>query len=159
MNRATEDSLTKEITMKQSIFSTMAVFLIFGAVVTLSSRVVPDTDTAGVKSYYGFIIDKVITECRERSRLRGDRLERASVLNCLKAAYFTLRREELIIELVAKKIGLSGYLTRYHLNRNFYEIIRKWPAPARGAARLQRPAAGLSNHKPPHPRGKGSEVS
>lgn len=120
----------------------MAVFLIFGVVVTLSSRVVLNTDTAGVKSYYGFIIDRVITECRERSRLRDGRFERASVLNCLKAAYYTLRREDLIIELVAKKIGLSEYLTRYHLNRSFYETIRKWPAPARDAARLQRPTAG-----------------
>ncbi len=115
--------------MQKTISFAMAGFLIFGVAVTLSSRIVPNTDTAGLKSYYGFIIDRVITECRQRGRLRNGRSERASALNCFKATFFKLRSDHLIVELVDKKIGKSELLTRYQLNKSFYRHPGAAPPP------------------------------
>jgi len=119
------------IVMKKTILIAMAGFLTFGAVVMLSSRNAPDTDTdtASLKSYYGAVIDRVIAECRTRSRPRSGRIERASVFNCFKATYFRLRRNELIVDLLDKNIGKNEFLTRYHLNGNFHHAIRELPSP------------------------------
>jgi hypothetical protein len=114
--------------MKKAILISMAGFLTFGVVVMLSSRNAPKTDTASLKSYYGAVIDRMITECRTRSRPRNGRIERASVFNCFKATYFKLRRNELIVDLLDKNIGKNEFLTRYHLNQSFYHTIRQ-PQP------------------------------
>ncbi len=110
--------------MKRLLLFVTAGFLIFGAAMMLSKRHVSCTDTAVLQSYYGAVVDRVIAECRERSRLRNGRIERAPVINGLKAAYFQLRRERLIGELVVQKIGKNEFLARYHLNRRFYADIR-----------------------------------
>lgn len=110
--------------MKKAILLAMAGFLVFGAAVMLSSRNNPDTGTTGLKRYYGLIVDRVIMECQLRSRLRGGRIQQASVINCLKSTYFKLRRDHLIAELLGKKIGKNEFLTRYHLNGSFYATIR-----------------------------------
>ena len=113
--------------MKKAILLAMAGFLIFGVAVTLSRWNVPEADTAGLKTYYGTIIDRVIIECLQKSGHRSGRFERASIFNCFKATYFKLRRRGLIVELMEKKIGKSEFLARYHLNRSFYQAIRDLP--------------------------------
>lgn len=111
--------------MKKSILFAITGFLIFGAAVMLTRVCVSETDSVDLEAYYGNIIDRVITECQRKSRLRSDRIERVSVFNCFKATYFKLRRKDLIAELTNTNIVKNEFLTRYHLNRSFYETTRE----------------------------------
>jgi len=113
--------------VKKTMLFVVAGFLLFGVTMTMTKRNTPLTGTAGLEAYYGAIVDRVIAECRLRSRLRSGLIEQAAVINCFKATFFERCRTRLITELVRRKIGRNAFLVRYHLNRRFYEAVR---APA-----------------------------
>jgi hypothetical protein len=104
-------------------FLLISVFSLFLAAPALCQQ----ADIDNLEAFYSTAIDKMISNCQNKSDLKhskSEQLRRTAALSCMKAAYLKEYKNLLIREMIQADIGTQSYKIRYFLNERFFDVIQ-----------------------------------
>jgi len=103
---------------------------VFFIIISLMCLAIPaNSETQKLEQFYSDHIDKYIEKCQSKDRELTNScmpsIKQYAALNCLRAAYLSFYKKEIISSLIENKIGKQDHKIKQHVNSLFLGVFKQ----------------------------------